>query len=532
MALLTIKNVSYHYDGERLLKNITSEVDEGDFITLFGPTGSGKSTLLKALKPALASGGKYEGVIQFKQQPLHRATLATELAIGYVMQNPNDQITMEYVWQELAFGLENSGIALPIMKQKIAEVTHFLGIHALLHHKTEQLSGGQKQLVNLASILVTDPVLLLLDEPTAQLDPIASEEFLQIVAKVNRELGITVIIVEHALDQVLWLSNRVWYMTEGALLFDSTPQQIAQQLSGDMVCALPTATQLYLRLVTDGEQQVPLTVQQGIAMLQQYSVKQTMVNKPLPQQQVPYLQLIDLYFKYDKKQEDKIKGLSLVIKKGEIFSIIGGNGSGKTTLLNLLAGSSQPYKGKILLENMPLKKTKQQIALLPQKPSLLFLHNTVAEELAATAMTETALQQFTELFNIQALLQRNPLDLSGGEQQKVALIKVLAQNPDFLLLDEPTKGMDAPTKHQVIQLLQQYSRAGTTIVMITHDMDVAATVADRCGMLFDHTIVSVSDTTTFFTTNQFYTTASRRISRRILANSITIQDILTCYGGK
>ena len=523
MALLTVENLSFQYEQQPILRGVSFAVEAGELVTIFGSTGSGKSTLLKLLKPELRPNRSFTGDVKLRGEAL---TTENSLKIGYVAQQPLEQVVMETVWQELAFGLENIGTPQSIMQQKIAEMATFFGIHKWLYKSTNELSGGQLQLLNVASVLLMEPDILLLDEPTSQLDPIAAGEFIQMLSKINRELGITMIVVEHRLEELLAISDRVLYMKDGVVAVDATPSTIGYYMKDEpMFKALPAATQLHCTVTAT--KQSAVTVKDGMSFLAHFKEQQLVMTEHAELE--PYLHVRDVYFRYMKKGEDIVAGTSFTVGRGELFSIVGGNGAGKSTLLSLLANVHKPYKGKIEIANKPLSKSDAKVMLLPQNPQLLFMQTTVEAELQhmysgpAEAVTELC-----EQLQLTHLLQRNPFDVSGGEQQKIALAKILLLQPDVLLLDEPTKGVDAAFKQQYKKILQRLQQQGLTIIIVTHDIDFAAQVSNRCALFFDRQLVAISKPQPFFSKNRFYTTAACRIARHRFLGAITTEQVIAC----
>ena len=534
MEILTVKNLNFHYEQQHVLQDVSFSIQSGEFVTLFGPTGSGKSTLLTMLKKEMRPSGKLFGKVFFNGKNLDDLPAATTAtAIGYMMQNPDEQIIMEKVWQELAFGLENMGVPTEEMQRRVAEVASFFGIQNWLHDSVSDLSGGQKQLVNLAAVLVMEPDILLLDEPTSQLDPIAASEFLTLLAKINRELGMTILIVEHRLEELLPVCDRVLFMEGGALLHDSTPKAIGNELhEHPMLDALTTAMRVYYKLGFRDE--TPITVRDGIDFIRRYPPA-TLPMDGVKKTAIPLINVTDLHFRYNRKSDNLLANMAFTIHRGEIFSIVGGNGVGKSTLLKLLAGLHAPYAGKLLIDDVAPGKWKGNIVLLPQSPQALFMHSTVKEELLSapplqkltTEEKELAVLTMMQHLHIETLAERNPFDLSGGEQQKTALAKLLLHEPDILLLDEPTKGMDIMSKNEVIGLIRELQKHNVTTIIVTHDIEFAARVSTRVGMLFDKSLIAINDPKKFFNSNRFYTTAASKIARGLFPYAITAEDIVS-----
>lgn len=532
MEIYTLKNVAFSLQEQKILNEITFSVNKGEWVVLFGPSGSGKTTLLKLLKNML-SVGEQEGEISYKGQLLADTssyTLAKE--IGYVSQIPEQQIVMDEVWHELAFGLENLGTPPAIIRTKIAEIANFFGIQHWFHQKTMSLSGGQKQLLNLAAVLVMEPEVLILDEPTSQLDPIAAAEFIGVLNKVHKQLGITIILTEHRLEEVLPLCDRAAYLKEGKIHCIDTPKTLGAKLNDDvMMEALPAATRIFYGLRGDGA--CALTERDGMLFLQDYEAQS--FAQVASQNREPLITLQDICFRYEKDGKDIAKNATLVIEKGEIFSIVGSNGSGKTTLLQIIAGIKIPYKGKIIVDGKKVKGPVEQLRLLPQNPQLLFFKNTVLEDYEAflaqsgviASERDMRIQSVVSQLHIEALLKRNPMDLSGGQQQKVAIGKLLLTPTNILLMDEPTKGLDAVAKMELQQILRELQQKGTTIVIVTHDLEFAAAISDRCGMYFDGQLLSASTPREFFSNHSFYTTPASRMARAIQKDLITCEEIIT-----
>ncbi|MGE7112168.1 ABC transporter ATP-binding protein [Lysinibacillus sp. NPDC047702] len=542
MAIVKINNISFTYPNEvnPILKNINLNIHQGEFIVLIGQSGCGKSTLLRHFKRELRPHGEMTGTIFYKDCDLEQLNAEVAAAdIGYVFQNPDNQIVTDKVWHELAFGLESLGIDSPIIRRKVAEMANFFGIQKWFHHKTTELSGGQKQLLNLASIMVMQPKLLLLDEPTSQLDPIAALEFIQTLHRLNKELGITIILIEHRLEEVLTLADRVLIMDEGSILFDGPPKEILKTLPANhaMITALPTATKIYHQL--NGIGPIPLTIREGQRWLsnQQYnfSSSHTLTTKSQTKTDI-VLEAKDIAFRYEKNGMDIVHHFNLQVKEQEFITIIGGNGTGKSTVLAILSGLQKPYHGKVFLFSKPIKSYsnkqlyQQYLTLLPQNPKTLFVQKTVRQELDDMAhlhkVSEAKIQETVQLFNLTHLFNRHPYDLSGGEQQKLALAKLLLIEPKILLLDEPTKGLDAHAKEELAVILKDLQAKGMTIIMVTHDIEFSAQYSNRCALFFDGSIVSEGEPRAFYSGNNFYTTAAHRISRDLLSNAITCEDVV------
>jgi len=549
VEIFKVENVNFTFaeSSKRALNAVSFTIQQGSFAVLFGASGSGKTTLLQLLKRELTPNGKRDGEIFYKGELLEdidAKTLVSE--IGFVMQKPDDQIVMDTVWHELAFGLENMGLSNAQIRKKIAEMTSYFGMGDWFHKKISELSGGQKQLLNLASILIMQPKVLILDEPTSQLDPIAATEFMQTLHRLHEDTGVTIILVEHRLEDVFQFASDIMLIENGSIIAQGSPRiigQIVKKINEHhiMLEALPTATRIYYGLSTFTNES-PITIREGMEFIGNYKNEIQELPRNIIEQKIdkPILAMKDCWFRYGRDFPDIVKGVSLKIQKGEIFCILGGNGAGKTTLLKLLAGQCKPYKGYVLLHDKKMKKYsmeqlyKKNIALLPQNPKTLFLQSTIREDYEVTAKLigfdkmEASLQieRVMKMLHIESLMDMHPHSVSGGELQKIAIGKLLLLQPEILLLDEPTKGIDVFAKKQLQQLLQQLRAQGMTIIIVTHDMDFAAEIADCCGLYFDGEVLAIDVPKSFFAQNNYYTTAANKIARQLYPNAVTCEDVI------
>ena len=475
MELFAIKHLNFTYpeQEQNAISDFSLSVRPGEFLVLCGPSGCGKSTLLRQMKTVLAPHGRRSGQILFDGKQLDELSQREQAEkIGFVQQSPENQIVTDKVWHELAFGLESLGYDTPTSRRRVAEMASFFGIQEWFYKPVTELSGGQKQLLNLASVMVLQPKVLILDEPTSQLDPIAASDFLATLGKINRELGTTIILTEHRLEEAFSFASRVAVMDGGRLLCSGTPAEVGAELKdrgSAMFLAMPAAMRIWA--ATDSKAACPISVCDGRNWLLDYAKAHEL--KPIPEEtkNTPDTELVvsarELWFKYDKDLPDVVKGLSLELHKGEFLVLLGGNGTGKTTTLKLLA----------------------------------------------------------------ELLDRHPYDLSGGEQQRAVLAKILLLNPDILLLDEPTKGLDAEFKQTFGQILRTLQASGVAVLMVSHDIEFCAKYADRCALFFDGNIVTEAAPRVFFSGNSFYTTSANRIARDVLPEAVTPEDVISACGG-
>jgi len=535
MALLNIKDLSFTYPGmdNTAISNIDLSINTGELVTVAGPTGSGKTTLLRLLKPELRQNGALTGSITLDGADISLMTSAESARrIGYVAQHPEEQIVTDRVWHELAFLSENLGLPQAEIARRAAETAAYFGIEAWYERSTAELSGGQKQLLNLAAVMTADPSLLILDEPTAQLDPVTAIRFLELLRRLCRETGLTVIITEHRLEELLPLSDRLVLLDRGRMVYDSAPRNAANS-SGICLRYSTAAARLFAASSAGGS--APLTVSEGKSFISKYEPRDIM---PEHENEEPAadlaLELSSVYFRYTRNDSDVLRDLSLSVKRGEILSVIGSNGAGKSTAVAAASGLKKPYSGKVKLFGRELKSYRKEelyhrnISLLPQDVESVFIYPTVREELRDCEKARELLS-----FDFEPLLDRHPYDLSGGERQMLALCKALATGPRLLILDEPSKGLDPVTKDNLASIIREIKRSGVTVLMVSHDIEFAALCADRCALFFNGSIASVASTADFMRDNRFYTTAAARITRGVCRGGYTVEraaDIL--FGGE
>lgn len=543
MEILSIKDLTFSYPNKEnfALQNVNLSINSGDFVVVCGQSGSGKTTLLRMLKKEIAPHGEKQGAVYYKGEDVEKLDdKISAQKIGFVFQKPDQQIVTDKVWHELAFGLESLGYDSDYIRLRVGEMANYFGITSLFRKKTTELSGGQKQLMNLASVMAMSPDVIILDEPTSQLDPITANDFITTLKKINDELGLTVIIIEHRLQEVFPIADKVAVMEDGKVICYDTPRNVCEKLSNHpMSQGFPSAVRIWQKSGSKGE--CPLTVKEGRNFINlNFSERKLPLRNTIPNTE-DIITLKDVFFRYEKGGNDILSGTNLSIKKGEHFCILGGNGSGKTTTLKILAGLLKPYRGKVIIDNNKMtKKTTADfnrlgVAMLPQNPELVFLKSRVIDDYTELCKIkgieksdyEDKINSVAEKLGIKDLLENHPYDLSGGEIQKCALGKVLISEPKILLLDEPTKGVDAYSKLSLSKILQEIKSDGVTIITVTHDVEFASIVADRCGLFFDGEVLSSLVPQEFFSKNNFYTTASSRISRDKFANAVTVDDVVS-----
>ena len=607
MALFAFEELTFRYpEAPRdALRDVSVAIEPGQFVLVCGQSGCGKTTLLRQFKSALAPHGHQSGRVLFDGVPLADVPEREQVArIGFVMQDPDAQIVTDKVWHELAFVLESLGCDERTMRLRVAEMASYFGIQHWFHKNVGELSGGQKQLLNLASVMAARPDVLVLDEPTSQLDPIAASDFLATVHRINRELGTTVVMSEHRLEEVYGLTDRVVVLEEGRVVADGAPRAVAGQLhraGSPMALALPAAARIawgvegrsgrrsgegapcsnsievqgssraedsflctsmncartpsplrrpYSSIVEEGvalQVEAPLTVREGRSWLADEVAAFPPRRWALPAGEVcdsastrAAVELRDVWFRYERDGADVLRGTTLTVPEGSLFAVVGGNGTGKSTMLRAICGVVRPYRGKITVLGRRLKDWKRAelfrggVAMLPQDPLNLMVKKTVRGDLeemldgrGLTAGQRTAaVREVAALTDIVPLLDAHPFDLSGGEVQRAALAKVLLNEPRLLLLDEPTKGLDAFFKEKLAALLRSLTARGTTVLMVSHDVEFCASYADRCALFFDGDAVTTNPPRRFFASNSFYTTAANRISRGLFENAVTVEEVV------
>ena len=605
MALIEFNDFSFSYlnsDGtesqRKSLDSIDLEIDYGDFVLLCGPSGCGKTTLLTNLKKELMPAGRRSGEIKFngvRIQDLDDISSACD--IGYLFQNPDSQIVTDTVIQEIAFPLENIGLPTEEIRNRISEIVAFFGINDILHKNVNELSGGQKQLVNLCSLLVLRPEVLLLDEPMSQLDPIASYEFLSIVRRLNEEFSITVIMSEHKADSIFPFIDKAVFLKDGKIEFVDNAHNICKEVIDDEIFEnyLPVVTKIYNSLSAKYPSLIklntPLSIREGRRCLNeihddlikisegtenfdnlgfsnlhhtskkyQSREKSGILDKiSLNKNRNALIQMRGIYFAYEKEKLI-LKNVDFDLNRGEFVSLIGGNGVGKSTFLQLLVGILKPIKGKVKY------RKGIKLAYVHQNPMIHFSKDNVREEFLESILEsnlfnksnvdfkkedyesllklnneefiesellnslkfdsiEFKFKEIIEFFDICDLIDKHPYDCSGGEQQKIVIVKALLQNADVLVLDEPTKGLDPISSKALADILNSLIDNGLTIIMTSHDLDFVANNCKRCLMLFDKDIQIDDDPKVIFAENNFYTTFTNRMVKEYIPEVVTFDDV-------
>jgi len=596
--IIQIRDLTFAYaeGDEPVLSDINIDIGSGEFVIIMGSSGSGKTTLLKMLKRNMIPAGRYSGRVYIYGKEADKLTDRENAAgIGYVSQDPDNQIVTDKVWHELAFGLENLGMDNVTIRKKVAEMSEYFGITGWYDREVSKLSGGQKQILNLASVMVMQPGILLLDEPTANLDPLAAIRFLDVVKRINQELGVTVVMVEHNLEHIYADADRIIAIDKGRVAANSSPKKAAADIitaGSFLIEGLPVASRLYSgynkkngnsvvsynnvnidsnnknnHILSD---EIPLTVKEGrrwyvnykkvygkditkdkdkinnfagksiindkvikkdvlednitgnknkkrIGFIKKNNLENKSSRKNTDNIENTVCQLKNVSYSYNKKLPYIIDGVDVSFKEGKITAILGGNGAGKSTMLKLIAGIIEPVRGKII--------SNKRIIMLPQDPKAVFTEVSVEEELAEVLMDKgngiynnmpmedkrEIVEQIIEEFGLNDIRKNNPYDISGGQQEKLAIAKVLLLKPEVLLLDEPTNGLDPYFKKTLGKLLKKINAGGVTIIIVSHDLEFVDSFCDDVIMLFDRKVAAQDSTHKFLRDNMFYTTNYYRI---------------------
>lgn len=543
MALVEFCNVNFRYPGgsEKALSDVDLSIEEGEFVLICGPSGCGKTTLIKQLLLAVAPYGKRDGKIIVDGRnidDIDDKELVT--TFGYVGQNPVNQTVTDKVWHELSFGMENLGLCQDVMERRIAEICEFFGMQSWLDRDVSTLSGGEMQMVHLASVMVMEPKVLIFDEPTAYLDPLAARNLLDMIKRINAELGTTIIIVEHHLEEVYGMADKVVAMGKAKIRHIGTPRGVASEL--EFKAGLPSAL-LIAKEVDKDNDKLPLTVSEGQRWIANRLSGVSIDGFVNPSDDSMYhkevIRLKDISFAYDDT-EIVLEDCNLTVYEGEIFALLGGNGTGKSTLLQILCQTLKQAFGTIKIFDKKVTGIKdvplgnEAMVFMPQDAMALFTAITVEEELMEALdglSIELAKKKelVSDMVNKIALFgyeKRHPYDLSSGEQQMLALGKLLLLNPKIILMDEPTKGLDYDRKTEIGNVIKHLSEEGITILLVSHDIEFCARFADRCGLMHNGRVVAAENTRDFFSGNKFFTTATNRIARRYIPRAILPEEVI------
>lgn len=568
MSLFEIENLTYFYPESRTpaLDDVNLDVEEGELLLIAGGSGSGKSSLARLLAGLIPAfyGGKLAGRVLFRGKSLtETASPHLNTQIGIVFQDPEKQLVMTTVEAEIAFGLENLGLPQEEMLRRLSEVMSFLGLTPLKDEFTANLSGGQKQKVALAAVLAMQPRVLILDEPTSQLDPPAADEFFNLVERLNKEMGYTVVLIEQRLERCFHLADRLAIMESGRILRSGPVKEVARWEVENSLPFLPPVAKFFAELRWPS---LPLTVKEGRRELKRFYGGTPVSGKEEPQhprlrsappareggRDRPVLEVKNVWFTYPNGKE-ALKGVNLKVNRGELAVVIGENAAGKSTLLKQMAGILKPSRGSVLLagrdtRTLSLPELGRRVGYLAQNPDDTLFQDSVEEELRFT-LDNLGLEDggvidgVLKKLGLERHRKANPRDLSSGERQRVALAAVLVARPELLILDEPTRGIDCRLKEELGGLLAGLVKEGLTVVMVTHDVEFAAEYAERVVMMFDGRIVNDGSKEEVLAGSTFYSPQMARLFKDFAAEGVlTVRegiekisangDIALCTGTK
>lgn len=531
MKIIEVKNLSFAYKScnDNVFENVSFEACEGELIFLCGATAGGKTTLLRCLKPELVPSGKISGERFFCERPFAEIETKTSAGeIGYVMQRPENQTVTDRVRSELAFCGESLGLSPSVIRRQVAETAAYFGLERILDEKVDTLSGGQRQLLNLAAVMAVNPRLIVLDEPTAQLDPIAAGDFIRTLYRITRELSVTVIIAEHRFEELLPLADKVIFLDGAGSAYFGTPGDIAEKMaeSEHLSRSMPSGMRIYREFPQLRKKAgFPLTLGQSREMLSS-CFKRDVIYSQCKKREISTesaITLKNVYFTYDSRKQDVITDASLDVKKGEVFVLLGSNGSGKSTLLSIISGIEKPYRGDVRIFGKPVRKYGKELygktlSMLPQDVQSSFLCDSVLEELR--------IAEDDRVYDFRPFYDMHPYDLSGGQQQLLGIKKLVMKNPSVLLLDEPTKGLDGYWRNVIANTVKSLAESGITVFAVTHDTEFAAMCADRCGIFFDGCAAAVGEPCEILSSSIFYTTNAAKTSRGVYSGAVSDEALL------
>ena len=563
--VIELTGLTKKYGDFTAVNDLNLQIRKGEIFGLLGPNGAGKSTTILMM---LGLTEPTTGSVKVCDIDSTTHPIEVKRKVGYLPEDVGFYEDMTGIGT-LVYTAALNGIRRKEAREKAERLLDQIGLGKEADKKAGKYSKGMRQRLGLADVLIKSPEVIILDEPTSQLDPIAASDFLETVKKINRDIGTTVIITEHRLQDIVPYADKAFVMDKGNVFLEGSPREIGAALREQkhgMFLSMPVPMQIYG--ATDSRDTCPLTVSEGRQWLERYCREKNITEEKREKINVdfltvvregeqqdpdnrknPAIQLKDVWFRYEKDSPDVVRDLSLEVRKGEFYALVGGNGTGKSTTLSLLSRVRQPYRGKIRLEGRDIRSFKDRelycgcLGVMPQNPQSIFLKKTVLEDLYSVIggkkekqsaeyqihmKKEKAIEGIVSLTRLEGLLDRHPYDLSGGEQQRLALAKVLLLRPRILLMDEPTKGMDAEYKEEIGKILCKLKQHGLTIFMISHDVEFVAEYADRVGLFFEGNVVTSQNTREFFSGNNFYTTAANRMARQLFPDAVTGKDVITC----
>ena len=548
MEIIRIENLNFRYNdkSENILTDFNLTVNSGEMLLICGASGCGKTSLIRHMKKEIMPNGIRSGEV--------RVNIASD-KIAYLFQNPESQIVCDKVEDELTFAAENLNMPREEIGRNLSEISTFFGLEALLNKKTHSLSGGEMQLVNLSAVLMMRPELLILDEPTSQLDPVKRADFLGMLKRIHEESNITIIIVEHNLENLLELADRVLYIDAGKVGHDGCPGDFVKKIyetGSEYSLSMPAGVNSFINdLKSSGllhrlEASYPLSTRECLNLARTFTDEETETllrlreagdgcvrtvsedaasDNAVSEDAVDYntamgsnwqILIKNVYFRYEKKSGDVLKDININLSGNKVYGLIGGNGAGKSSLLSLINGYRKPYRGKVMV--------KGSVAYLSQNPAYIFYEDNLRRDLLSVASEEKISEIMSEydfLSDTEKMLDMNPMDLSQGQMQFAAFMKILLTDPDIILMDEPAKGLDGLAKKKLAKAILKLKEKGKMLVIVSHDLNFIEELADECITIYNGEIVSVDTVNATLSKNRFYTSENVRLRRgyELLINS-------------
>lgn len=524
MDVIKIDNITYWYPecSKPAIQDVNLCIKQGELVLLVGPSGCGKSTLLRLINKLVPDyyGGKIKGNVYLWGKDI-KSHSRREIAsgVGMVYQHPEKQIVLQDVERELAFGLENLNTDINKMKRNVSEVISFLNLGGIRERSSMNLSGGEKQKLAIGSVIAMDPEVIIFDEPISQLDPIAAEEVLNCISRLNREMGKTIIMAEQRLDKCFEMADRVIFMEDGRIIGEGSGNHIPKSIT--QRCFLPVIPYIFRSAEWPS---VPLNVKEARRQIIDQDCTSISVSGEVKSSACPVLQASNISFGYNKINK-VVKNINLSLNKGELLTVMGENGAGKSTLFKIISGLVDNYKGQVRINGKNLKEmdTKERvktIGYLSQNPNDYLGRDTVFDEVAYTLRNigeydAHRVDKMLLRMDLEYLRNKNPRDLSGGEKQRTALACTMIAEPEVLILDEPTRGMDWNSKESLGRYLRELCSSGTSVVLITHDVDFAADYTDSIALMFDGSIIASGECSEMVKDAIYYSPQAAKVFRGI-----------------
>ena len=554
--MINIKNLTFKYSNsnKKALDDISLEINDSEFVLITGPSGCGKTSLCRCINSLIPSfhGGQISGSVMVQNIDA-TVTPTNEIAkkVGMVFQDPENQLVAIDVEREIAFGLENFGFSKTIIAKRIEEVLDTVGINHLRHRQISSLSGGEKQKTAIASVLVLHPEIILLDEPTSELDPKGAEEVIQLVRRLNEDLGLTVILVEHRIDRVLQFIDRLIVMDKSRIIFDDEPQEWINNMNNSIEIGLPPITRLSKQIREKEYTKIPFSIKQGRQyfsnIFKEKKWNKISYKKPITNNSGEYVARINkLWYKYPDGPT-ALKDINIEIKSGEFVSLIGRNAAGKTTLAKMLNGLLIPSKGKVMIKGLDTKKVNvenlaKHVGYVFQDPNLHLFADTVEEEITfmmnnlnfSKNNVEKTLNKMLKKFNLEYCKNSYPRSLSSGEKQRIAIASVLSGKPQILILDEPTRGLDYKIKKDLMNYLIDYKKSGGTVILISHDIEIIAEFGERVILMSEGRIIADADKHQILSNSLYFAPQINRLVQPFTkyglpSDVLTVEEIMQVY---